>query len=147
MIDFYLPAKIALENQRPVSQGSWWLVLAGLWSVYRNIGRLLIMRKFSNYLLLGVILFTQTYWVAAAVNSEINSTFNVCEHAETAKQSNDSHQLCDNHDCHASAHYLAVVATFTLTPPVMTHSQARSCSKHYLSYQDPPPTQPPRSTS
>lgn len=107
------------------------------------------MRKFSHYLLLGIVLFSQVYWATAAIPDELAASATGCEHRlESNNQPGESlHQLCTDHDCHASGHYLAVVTTFTLTTPAMTHSQVRSSIKYYLSYPDPPPTQPPRSPS
>lgn len=107
------------------------------------------MRQFSHYLLLTIVLFTQAYWATAAIPDELTSATAGCEHlVKSGNQSGESlHQLCTDHDCHATAHNLAVVTTFALTTPAMTHSQIRTAIKHYLSYPEPPPIQPPRSLS
>ncbi|MDZ7804942.1 hypothetical protein [Thiohalophilus sp.] len=106
------------------------------------------MRKFLHYLLLGIVLLSQAYTASASIGGELAALSSAaCEHlAAAGSAGDDSHQLCNDHDCHATAHYLGVVVTaYTLPQPVMTHSQIRTGIKQFLSHRDPPPTQPPRS--
>lgn len=104
------------------------------------------MRKFSHHLLLGIVLMSQAYTASASIGGELAASgTDACEHVAAADQAADSHQLCNDHDCHATAHYLAVISAFTLSAPPMAHSQLRTDLPHLLSYLTPPPTQPPRS--
>ena len=104
------------------------------------------MRKFLHYLLLGIVLLSQAYTASASTGGELTAlSSDACEHLAAAEPAGDSHQLCNDHDCHATAHYLAVVTAYTLSQPAMTHSQIRTGIKQFLSHRDPPPTQPPRS--
>ena len=104
------------------------------------------MRKFLHYLLLGVVLMSQAYTASASIGGELAGLSTAaCEHLAAADSAGDSHQLCNDHDCHATAHYLAVISAYTLSDPAMTHSPIRTGIQQFLSHRDPPPIQPPRS--
>lgn len=107
------------------------------------------MPAFVKLLILSLVVLLQSYGVVHS--AEIAFYTNNCSGAVTIQQvtehgDNTSYGYveCGDHDCHGSAHYLAVTNSTSLMTISLAHSQSDTVVDHYISFRPAPPTQPPK---